>query len=150
MKSTHKYSSSEIKGISTPSGTAPQPVQMTVRHATSAETAAIPSDALKAVPFFGSFADSSICATNGVVTITQALRAQLLADAIPAESFAAGRNMTGGVAGNYNYQGEGNMPNGWPRKDRRGDPLWYHSDIKDVPFFFTYPFFIRAVKGNSP
>ena len=140
MKSTHKYSSSEIKGISTPSGTAPQPVQMTVRHATSAETAAISSDALKAVPFFGPFADSSICATNGVVTITPALRAQLLADAIPAESFAAGANAISGMSGNYNYQGADNTPNGWPRKN--GDvAVWEHSDIKNVAYYYVHVLF---------
>ena len=78
------------------------------------------------------------------------VRDRILADGIPALTFAAGPTAVDvfGDEGNYNYQGQ--QIDGWPRKDRRGNSLWYHSDIKDVSFFFTYPFFIRVVKGNSP
>ena len=41
---------------------------------------------LRLLPFFGSFDDMSICTTNVLTTIPQ--RTQLLADAIPAESYA--------------------------------------------------------------
>ena len=99
-------------------------------------------------PLFTSFNDSRMASTNALNIVDYRLRAKMLGDAIPAESFAAGRNETRGVSGNYNYQGQ--QIDGWPRKDRRGNSLWYHSDIKDVSFFFTYPFFIRVVKGNSP
>ena len=104
-------------------------------------------DDLITSPLFTSFNDSRMASTNALNITDYALRAKMLGDAIPAESFAAGRNETGGVAGNYNYQGQ--QIDGWPRKDRRGNSLWYHSDIKDVSFFFTYPFFSRVVKGNS-
>ena len=88
-------------------------------------------------------------ASTNVLNITDyGLGAKMLGDAIPAESFAAGRNETGGLAGNYNFQGQ--QIDGWPRNDRESNPLWYHSDVKDVSFFFTHPFFIRVVKGNSP
>ena len=105
-------------------------------------------DDLITSPLFTSFNDSRMASTNALNIADYRLRAKMLGDAIPAESFAAGRNMIGGVSGNYNYQGQ--QIDGWPRKDRRGNSLWYHSDIKDVSFFFTYPFFIRVVKGNSP
>lgn len=42
------------------------------------------------------------------------MRAKMLGDAIPAESFAAGANQTGGGVLNYNMQID--TPNGWPRK----------------------------------
>ena len=99
-------------------------------------------------PLFTTFNDERMASTNVLNLVDYRLRAKMLGDAIPAESFAAGRNETSGVSENYNYQGL--QIDGWPRKDRRGNSLWYHSDIKDVSFFFTYPFFIRVVKGNSP
>ena len=105
-------------------------------------------DDLITSPLFTSFNDGRMASTNAFNFVDYQLRAKMLGDAIPAESFAAGRNMISGVSGNYNYQGQ--QIDGWPRKDRRGNSLWYHSDIKDVSFFFTYPFFIRVVKGNSP
>ena len=46
---------------------------------------------LKQCPFFGAFDDMSICTTNRIVNLPQ--KNQLLADAIPAESYAAGRNL---------------------------------------------------------
>lgn len=51
------------------------------------------------------------------------LKAKFLADAIPAESFAAGANalsIASGI-GSCNFQSE--TPSGWPRNDRRGNPL---------------------------
>ena len=102
-------------------------------------------------PPFLPFAEDWLHSTN-VVTAAQVaeVRDRILADGIPAQTFVAGSNAIDvfGDEGNYNYQGQ--QIDGWPRKDRRGNSLWYHSDIKDVSFFFTYPFFIRVVKGNSP
>ena len=68
----------------------------------------------------------------------------MLGDAIPAESFAAGRNEIDGVSGNYNYQSEGNIPNGWP-SNRDG---WFHSDLRDVAFWYTYKLFEKIQKGE--
>ena len=102
-------------------------------------------------PPFLPFAEDWLHSTNAVTSAQVAeVRDRILADGIPALTFAAGANAIDvfGDEGNYNYQGQ--QIDGWPRKDRRGNSLWYHSDIKDVSFFFTYPFFIRVVKGNSP
>lgn len=100
-------------------------------------------------PPFLPFAEDWLHSTNAV-TATQIaeVRDRILADGIPALTFAAGANETGGVTDNYNYQSQ--SPNGWPRKDKQGNPLWYHSDVKDVSYYYTYPFFIRVVKGNNP
>lgn len=77
---------------------------------------------------------------------TQNLRAKMLGDAIPAESFAAGANETDGVFQNYNMQSE--TPNGWPRKNDTEEPQWHHSDIKNISFYFTYKLFEKMKRGE--
>ena len=69
-----------------------------------------------------------------------AVRDRILADGIPAQTFAAGANPVGvfGDAGNYNYQSA--TPNGWPRKN--GDvAVWEHSDIKNVAYYYVHVLF---------
>ena len=70
------------------------------------------------------------------------MRDRILADGIPAQTFAAGANAVGvfGDAGNYNYQGADNTPNGWPRKN--GDvAVWEHSDIRNVAYYYVHVLF---------
>ena len=93
-------------------------------------------------PLFTSFNDSRMASTNALNIVDYRLRAKMLSDSIPAESFAAGRNMIGGVSGNYNYQSA--TPNGWP-SNRDG---WFHSDLRDVAFWYTYKLFEMIVKGE--
>ena len=84
-------------------------------------------------------ADQSYCA---------ALRAKFLGDAIPATSFAAGRNNIMGVSENYNMQ-IGVQGNIWPiariKNNRRE---WLHSDVKNVAFFYLHQVF-RKVQGTE-
>lgn len=47
---------------------------------------------LRVLPFFQPFEDSALHTTNVMLQMSYALRAQLLADAIPALSFAVGAN----------------------------------------------------------
>ena len=74
------------------------------------------------------------------------LRAKFLADAIPATSFAAGANFTGGGLKSYNMQT--GTPNGWPRKDSDQKAIWEHSDIKNVAFYFTFKLFEKIKDGD--
>lgn len=79
------------------------------------------------------------------------LRAKMLGDAIPAESFAAGANQTGGGVLNYNMQID--MPNGWTEgrseeKDGNIVQYWYHSDIKNVSYYYVYKLFEKFIKEN--
>ena len=81
------------------------------------------------------------------------LKAKFLADAIPAESFAAGANAltAWGDSGNYDFQSE--TPNGWPsqRQKKQGETTidaWLHSDIKNAAFFYVYELFDKIVKGE--
>ena len=77
------------------------------------------------------------------------LRAKFLADAIPATSFAAGANFTGGLKDNYDMQS--GTPNGWPkqREKKVSDGVvrqWFHSDLKNISFYFVYKLFEKIVK----
>lgn len=66
-----------------------------------------------------------------------------MGDGIPAVSFAAGANETAGVEDNYNYQSL--TPNEWPRKDDDDNPIWEHSDIIKVAYFYVYNLFQKIV-----
>ena len=74
------------------------------------------------------------------------LRAKFLADAIPATSFAAGANFTGGGLKSYNMQI--GTPNGWLRVDSDENAIWEHSDIKNVAFYFTFKLFEKIKNGD--
>lgn len=66
-----------------------------------------------------------------------------LANAIPALSFAAGRNPLpdttawGGTNVNLMSHGSGEYPLGWPREGQ----VWQHSDLKEVAYGFLYSLF---------
>jgi len=103
---------------------------------------------LIASPLYTSFDDERMASTNLLAFADDALRAKMLGDAIPAESFAVGANETRGVDDNYDMQGV--QPNGWP-KDRIKDGVaaWRHSDIKDVALSYVFHLFQLLKKGGS-
>jgi len=88
-------------------------------------------------PLFTSFNDNRMHTTNTLALVDDELRAKMLGDAIPAESFAAGRNVISGVTDNYNYQGEDATPNGWPKVDDFDTPVWEHSDLRKVAYYYS-------------
>ena len=92
-------------------------------------------------PPFLPFAEDWLHSTNAVTAAQVAeVRDRILADGIPALTFAAGANPVDGVSGNYNYQGADNTPNGWPRKN--GDvAVWEHSDIRNVAYYYVHVLF---------
>ena len=67
------------------------------------------------------------------------LRAALLADAIPATSFAAGANAIG-----KGISLESEEADNWPRKNNE----WLHSDIKNVAYYYVKKFFDKVAKGE--
>ena len=74
-----------------------------------------------------------------------ALRAKFLGDAIPATSFAVGRNALGGDGVNISMAQYMAHTEYWP--DKEGNRLvWKHSALKNVPFFFVYKLFDQIVK----
>lgn len=70
------------------------------------------------------------------------LRSILLADAIPATTFAVGANESKTVR-NLNLADQKGKD--WPRKN--GD--WLHSDIKNVAYYFEKEFYDQLVNGES-
>lgn len=69
------------------------------------------------------------------------LNEKFLADAIPAQSFAAGRNVIKGMeCGNY-LEISGSM---WPRKNNK----WLHSDIKNVAYCYVKGVYEMIAKGK--
>ena len=102
-------------------------------------------DDLKRHPVFRPFDEGWLFTTNTVAPAMVApVRARILADGIPATSFAAGANSLGNnVSGNIDYA---TLKSGtWPRRDGR----WLHSDIKKVAFIFNQRFFKRIVEGDN-
>lgn len=79
-------------------------------------------------------------------TYRKNLRAKFLGDAIPATSFAAGRNAitTFGNDGNMNFAGC-KRSDAWPRNGGE----WRHSDIKDVAYFYMTELYRRIVNGGG-
>ena len=98
-------------------------------------------------PVFKPFNESWLCTTNCISTnaISVAIRARILADGIPAMSFAAGANpLAKTVIGNIDY-GNCKSRTGWPRKDGS----WRHSDIKNIAYIYNEKFFKKIVEGNN-
>ena len=79
-------------------------------------------------------------------TYRKNLRAKFLGDAIPARSFAAGRNEISiwEEDGNVNFA-EFKRSDAWPRDGGK----WHHSDIKDVSYFYLSEFYRRIVNGSG-
>ena len=97
-------------------------------------------------PVFRPFDEDWLFTTNTIVpALAMPVRSRILADGIPATSFAAGANplAVDVVAGNIDYATC--RPGDWPRDKGR----WLHSDIKNVAFFFNHLFFKKLVNGDS-
>ena len=79
-------------------------------------------------------------------TYRKNLRAKFLGDAIPATSFASGRNViaTFGNDGNINFA-ECKRTDAWPRNEGE----WMHSDIKNVAYFYIYDFFDKLTGSSN-
>jgi hypothetical protein len=104
------------------------------RHRTPAETDLLTNEQLQTQPFFRRFRDDRLMdASSGSAAAAEyATRAQVLAEAIPALSVAAGRNpITGFNDRNISMM---DLKDGWPRADGR----WRHSDAKNVAYRFNH------------
>lgn len=92
------------------------------------------------VPFFGNFDDMSVCGTNLVESIPN--RAQLLADAIPAESYATGRNPVPGWGDDFGVNANQDMV--FFRKDAVST-RWTHGFLKDSAYMNLSRLFLDVV-----
>ena len=125
----------------------PEPMQTITwnRHATADEMTNVTDIALMATPFFGPFADNSICSTNGPVMVSAALRAQLLADAIPAESLPVGATEV--VSWNSSPERNYNMSASKDHVNLIDEDLfpWKHSYFLQVPYMIVHRLFENIV-----
>ena len=102
-------------------------------------------------PLFTPFrSESETMHSTNLFTIVDAsyreeLRAKFLGDAIPATSFAAGANFTGGGLKNHNMHDDITL-DGWPRDQLE----WLHSDLKNVSYFYVYKLFNYLLQGGTP
>lgn len=101
------------------------------------------------------FADKWLHTTNAVAAAQVAdILPRILADGIPATTFAAGANETGGVSDNVSFHGLMSNEAVWP-KGRQEDVegggkrnVWQHSDIKNLAYFYVYRLFELIVESD--
>jgi hypothetical protein len=141
------------------------------RHRMSPQTAAdLTDEQLRQHPFFLDFANPEMyTSSNGLVVATNYIyRAEMLAYAIPSESFAVGanplpwqidvayENKGQGIAGSYDMAnlfdyGRGDLPaNGTAPEDKYRD--WQHSTFVQRSYKRTHQLFrtiIKIMKGNE-
>ena len=108
-------------------------------------------DDLKEHPVFRPFDENWLFTTNTVTSAMVApVRTRILADGIPAESYAAGANRLGRFGLDRNV----NMPeattNAWNKLYGVGhSQAWRHSDIKNRPYQAVREVFLSIIeKGN--
>ena len=108
------------------------------------EACALSNSVLRVNPFFGHFANTSVYTpAEGIDANTNAtLRAQLLADAIPAESFAVGRNPVPAWESIFNSNRNENLAskkNTLPSMPWTvlQDDRWLHTFFLSVPYMFV-------------
>ena len=78
----------------------------------------------------------------------RSLRAKFLGDAIPATSFAMGANAANGLEEHYDMQAAV-QDNAWPSGRVVNDERkWFHSDIKNVAYFYLHQIFNRIKRGH--
>ena len=107
---------------------------------------------LIASPIFRRFDNALLHQTN-CISIAQTELNKVMGDGIPAKSFAAGRNrIVNGVSNNIDYTDFRANIGQWPRYEQTSGvatPLWQHSDLKKLSYFFVYPLFDRLVSGGN-
>ena len=132
-----------------------------MRHLTPTETVGLTDGDLRQHPFFLGFSNPEMCSsTNGALVATNYLyRAEMLAYAIPAESYAVGANpLSGQFAGAVNFNmaalftdGKNDLPvNGIDFDERYRD--WQHSTFVQRSFKRTkqlYRKIIEIIHGGT-
>jgi hypothetical protein len=106
---------------------------------TPAQASGLLPETQKTVPFFKAFTEAGLTGIGGSSKAADyEIRAKALAEAIPALSFAAGRNPILGFEGRNKNMYE--FRTAWPqeRVSSKWESRWLHSDAKDVAYFFNH------------
>ena len=96
-------------------------------------------------PLFTPFTDSTLHRNGFDGRVDDVLRAKMLGDAIPAESFATGANPLA-IESIGNYDMSAHRQNGSPRLF---STRWKHSDIKNAAFYYVYSVFEEFIKERK-
>ena len=110
-------------------------------------------DSLKETPFFSPFEDPTICTSNLVSEISEEYRAQLLADAIPAESLVAGSspvpawNDSSGWERNLDMAADTYKDPNMQSVLGRGSREWVHSFFISVPYSVVHALYEEIVSS---
>jgi hypothetical protein len=115
--------------------------------------AAITTNQLVTKPFFGKGSGdfrNNLFTTNAAAAnawLNETNKWRVIAGTIPSKSLAAGRTSLGTVGGNHDMN-TSLKPSYWP--DRDSDPniddfRWYHSDIRNMAFVYTYAVFDEMI-----
>jgi len=103
--------------------------------------------------FFTPFSNSGLTGPSGSsVANNPAVKNQTLAEAIPALSYAVGRNPFKASVIPNNYDMTTQMEDGWPAERTRNPRFlsnWLHGDAKDVAYPFTHPLWQSIVTQGS-
>ena len=71
----------------------------------------------------------------------------IIAQGVPALSYAAGRDAIVGTVQNYNANDH--KPNGWGRSGEPYNDQWLHSDLKNMAYMYTYELFNQLVSQGG-
>jgi len=110
---------------------------------------------LQTNPFFTPFSDSNLTGPNGSAEASRyTIRAKVLGEAIPALSYAVGRNSVGAFGPeNQNNFDMVNLEDGWPQERKANQQHraidWFHGDSKDVAYPFTHRLWESFVKQGQ-
>ena len=82
--------------------------------------------------------------------ITVQVRNDIIAQGVPALSYAAGENAIN-LTGFYNYNMDETVhkPNGWGRDDDTYHTRWLHGDLKKMAYLYTYELFNELVSQGD-
>jgi len=112
-------------------------------------------DELAVSPPFLPFADDWLHTTNRLAAAqVSTVLPRILADGIPATTFAAGANVINGVSENVNYSDYMPASDAWPsgrkvvNEDGIQRKVWLHSDIRDVVYYYVYKLYSSFVNGD--
>ncbi len=131
--------------LNPPPGSGSMPT-VTTRHRTPEETTNITNSVLCEIPFFKHFQDREIySSSNGVIVYaSMACRAQLLADAIPVESFAVGAGAIAVWGSSRNVNMATDCKDSF-RMLVSPEQYWGHSFFLSAPYMCIHGFFDNLI-----
>lgn len=102
--------------------------------------------------FFKPFNRQELYTANGsMLAATPSVRAEMLAEALPAVTRATGSNpLTVFGSRNSNLMAlKDGWPTGRPTPDNGSDKPWFHSDFKDVAFRYVHQFYRDLIQKGG-